>query len=79
MAFKNHESSACHCEAVEVVICLPSTTQHIGTLLSEQYTVEMAKSRRMLLKISNSIRFLARQALPLRGHYDDSDGNLYQL
>ena len=79
MAFKNHESSVCHREAVEVIICLPSTTQHIGTLLSEQYTVEMAKSRRMLLKISNSIRFLARQALPLRGHYDDSDGNLYQL
>ena len=41
--------------------------------------MEMAKSRRMLLKILSSIRFLARQALPLRGHYDDSDGNLYQL
>lgn len=33
----------------------------------------------MLLKILSSIRFLARQALPLRGHYTDSDGNLYQL
>ena len=79
VAFKNHESSACHREAVEVFIHLPSTTQHIGVLLSEQYAREMAKSRRMLLKILNSIRFLARQALPFRGHCDDSDGNLYQL
>ena len=51
MAFKNHESSACHREAVEVIIRLPSTTQHIGVLLSEQYAVEMAKTRQMLLKI----------------------------
>ena len=29
-------------------------------------------SRRMLLKILNSIRFLARQALPLWGHCDDT-------
>ena len=48
-------------------------------LLSEQYAVEMAKNRRMLLKILSSIQFLARQALPLRGHNDGSDGNLYQL
>ena len=79
MAFKNHESSACHREAVEVVIRLPSTTKHIGVLLSEQYAREMAKSRRMLLKILNSIRFLARQVLLLWGHCDNSDGNLYQL
>jgi hypothetical protein len=59
-------------EAVEIVIRLSSTTKHIGVLLSEQYAMEMAKSRRMLL---NMIRFLARQVIPLRGHYDDNDGN----
>ena len=79
MAFKKHETSACHREAVDVIISLPSTSQHVGVLLSEQYGMEMAKNRRMLLKILNAIRFLARQALALRGHYDDSDGNLYQL
>ena len=79
MAFKNHELSACHREAVEVVIHLPSTTKHIGIHLSQQYAMEMAKNRRMLLRIMTSIRFLARQALPLRGHNDDSDGNLIQL
>ena len=36
----------------------------------------MAKNRRVLLKILSS---LARQALALRGHDDDSDGNLVQL
>ena len=56
VAFKNHESSVCHREAVEVVR-LPSTTKHVGVLLSEQYAVEMAKNRRMLLKILSSIQF----------------------
>ena len=33
----------------------------------------------MLQKILSSIRFLARQALALRGHYNDCDGNFIQL
>ena len=33
----------------------------------------------MVTKILNAIRFLARQALLLQGHYDDSDGNLHKL
>ena len=36
----------------------------------------------MLTKLLSSIRFLARQGLPLRGHHEDVnslDGNLYKL
>ena len=79
MALKIHELSACHREAVEVVIHLPSTTKHIGVHISQQYAMEMVKSKRMLLRVLSSIRFLAREALPLRGHNDDSDGNFIQL
>ena len=79
MAFKNHELSACHREAVEVIIHLPATTKHIGAHLSHQYAIEMTKNRKMLLKILSSIRYLARQSLALRGRDDDSDGNLIQL
>ena len=32
----------------------------------------------MLIKILSCIQFLATQGLPLRGHGDDSDGNLLQ-
>lgn len=79
MAFKSHELSACHREAVDMIICLPSSTTHIGAQLSKQYAIEMAQNRKMLLKILSSIRFLARQALAFRGHNNDYDGNLIQL
>jgi len=62
-----------------MIVKLPATTQHIGQLLSHQYACESAKNRRILMKILSSLRFLARQALPLRGHNDDHDGNLLQL
>lgn len=58
---------------MEVVICLPATTKHIGEHRSQQY------SRRILLKILSSIWLLARQALALGGHNDNSNGNLIQL
>ena len=79
MAFKSHESSACHHEAVEVVIRLPATTTHIGTHLSWQCAFEKEKNKRMLLKVLSVIRFLCRQGLPLRVHDDDRDGNLIQV
>ena len=78
-AFKSHEKSACHREAVEMIITLPGTTTHIGVLLSRQHAIEMERNRRMLLKVLACINFLAQQGLPLRGHDDDSDSNLIQL
>lgn len=62
-----------------MIITLPATTMHIGTQLSKQYALEMAMNRRMLLKVLSSMKFLARQGLPFRGHNDDSDGNQIQL
>ena len=79
MAFKSHELSACHLEAVEVIIRLPATTTHIGVHLSQQYALEMKQNKRMLLKVLSSIRFLSRQGLALRGHDDDGDGNMIQV
>ena len=76
---RNHELSACHREAVDMIIRLPATIQHIGQLLSRQYASETANNRRVLLKILSSLRFLARHALSFRGHDDDHDGNLIQL
>ena len=78
-AFSNHEKSKCHLEGVEAIITLPATTMHIGSLLNRQYKVEVARNRKMLLKILSCIKFLARQGLPLRGHDDDGESNFIQL
>ena len=40
---------------------------------------EKEENRKMFLKILSSIRYLARQGLPLRGDGDEQDGNFLQL
>lgn len=62
-----------------MIFTLPATTKNVGTQLSKQYSINLVKNRRVLLKILSSIRYLARQALALRGHDNDEDGNLLQL
>ena len=63
--------SACHQEAVEMIISLPTpTTTHTDVLLSRQHAIEMERNRRMLLKVLACIKFLAQHGLPLHGHDD---------
>ncbi len=52
---------------------------HISTHLNRQHAIEVAKNKKILLKILSCIKYLARQGLPLRGHDDDSDSNFIQL
>ena len=77
--FKKHEHSSCHREAIEVTITLPATTKDVAEQLSQQHSKEKEENREMLLKILSSIRYLARQGLPLRGDGDEQDGNFLQL
>ena len=51
----------------------------IGEMLSKQYATEKRANREYLLKILSSIRFVARQGLPLRGDMNETDSNFYQL
>ena len=76
LSFKRHESSACHREAVEMVITLPATTSDIAEQLSLQHSKQKEANRQIFMKILSN---LARQGLPLRGSGDDRDGNFYQL
>ena len=79
--FKSHEKSSTHRETVSKINSL-SRSVNVGALLSKEKEAEMKHHREMLLKLLNSIRFLARQGLPFRGHREDSEsmeGNLYQL
>ena len=73
------EVSGCHCEAVDVVITIPSTTRDIGEQLPLQHAKEKESNCTVYMKILTGIRYLARQGLPLRGTGDDSNGNFVQL
>ena len=79
VVLKKHATSACHSEAVEVVITLPATTKDIGEQLSIAHKQEKQQNRDILFKLLCSIRFLARQGLALRGDATEEDGNFLQL
>ena len=78
LGIRSHESSACHADAVETVVTLPSTTVDVGEL-SHQYARQKVNNRHALYQIFTSIKYLSRQGLSLRGDRDESDGNLSQL
>jgi len=61
------------------MIRIPATTKDIGEQLSQQLAKEKEENRKMFLKILSSIRYLARQGLPLRGDGNEQDGNFLQL
>ena len=50
----------------------------VASQLATQHDVEQKSARTCLLKIISTIKYLARQGLPLRGH-EESDGNFMQL
>lgn len=79
VAFRQHEESACHKEAVEKMLTLPATTPNVGEMLSSTLAKEKAANRHCLLKVLSSLRFLARQGCGIRGHDDDKEGNFQQL
>ena len=56
----------------------------IGDLLYERHASEKNKNRKILLSILSNIRYLARQALPLRGDWNtetmsEENSNFHQL
>ena len=78
IAFRKHESSLCHKEAVEKLLTLPATTQDVGEMLSGTLALDRANNRHCFMKILSSLQFLARQGSGIRGH-DEDEGNLHQL
>ena len=81
--FQKHEPSDSHMEARYVTS--PATViGNIGDLLSERHALEKSINRKSLLSILSNIRYLARQALPLRGDWNtetrsEENSNFYQL
>ena len=77
--------SASRSDLLKLPITAPATTTgDVGELLSEKHAKEKAINRKILLTILSNVRFLARQALPLRGNWDtdsasEINSNFYQL
>ena len=67
--FRKHENSTFHKNATSM-LGTALTTKDIAEQLSSQHEAEKLTRRKSLLKILSSVRYLARQGLPLRG-----DGN----
>ena len=79
VAFKKHDHSKAHHEAVEAVITLPKTTKDVGELLDRAHRAEKEQATSMLLHILSSIQYLARQGLALQEDDSDATSNLMQL
>ena len=83
--FQKHESSDSHMGAVARYVTAPATViGDIGDLLCERHALEKSKNRKILLTILSNIRYLARQALPLRGDWNtetmcEENSNFHQL
>ena len=83
--FAKHQASDCHKEATERLITAPTTAKgDIAYLIDENSQAIEQNNREMLLKILSSIRYLARQSLPLRGNWKEEekseyDSNFFQL
>lgn len=77
--FKNHEASASHKTALQVVVVIPSTCPDVGDMLSRTHLQEKCQNRHCLPKIMSITRFLARQGLAFRGDGPEADLNFMQL
>ena len=80
VAFRNHESSGTHKDAVHHMVTVPSTNKDIVVCLSSAKAEERKKNQACFLKVLSSIHFLARQGLALRGDgCGEIEGNYTQL
>ena len=68
-AFKKHQESECHREAIQAMLSPPKHT--IGELISKEHKKEQEMNRKMFIRILQNIRYLARQGLPFRGKNED--------
>jgi len=79
-AFEKHQTSAAHREAAEALVLLPSQIQgDIADICDNQCKDEKNASREMSMHISQNVRFLACQGLPLRGSSIDKESTFIQL
>ena len=76
--FSKHENLTFHKNATSM-LGTALTTKDIAEQLSSQHEAEKLTRRKNLRKILSSVRYLARQGLPLRSDGDDKNSEFYRL
>ena len=74
--FRDHEQSHSHSEACVKIAALKQPS--VAAQMSSKVLMDQEKHRTLLLRQLDSLQYLTRQGLAIRGHGDE-DGNLYQL
>ena len=79
--FSKHEQSVCHRLTVDMII---KSSKDVDEMLGSAHAKEKAENRKALYTILSTVRFLARQGLPLRGSFvahgcDESNSNFMPL
>ena len=64
-----------HKEAVLKLAAIEFTSGGIDTQLYNQLECDQAYHRKMFTKLLTCIQYLARQRLPLHGHYEDAESS----
>ena len=77
--FDKHFRSETHREAHERLFTILDACGDISAQLSVTFNEARSANRQNLLKILSNVKFLARQALPLRDHGSGEDSNFIQL
>ena len=77
-SFKEHQKSECHIAALTFEITIPQCG-NIQEMTSEKIKSNMQGNRKCLIKIIETIQFLGRQMLALRGDKSDENSNFIQL
>ena len=75
-AFDSHASSHSHCEAVAAVKA--QSHPAVDTQLNSEKKRQQMENTTCLIGILSSVKFIARQGLPLRDH-EEKQSNLHQL
>ena len=81
-AFCKHECSSLHKQAVEVIYTFPRTTpvvSDIGKLLSTAHASKKEYNRKYLLEVTQTVQYLTRQELSLKGNGNENDSNFVQV
>ena len=77
-AFRVHQKSKCHLAALRFEVTIPSCGNVIE-MSNESMKAGMKENRKCLIKILETLQFLGRKGLALRGDENDENSNFVQL
>ena len=69
--FKTHQASQCHITSIELELIIPKTNHDMIDLSNKNFQKLREENRQCLAVIIESLQYLARQGILIRGHNDN--------